>query len=246
MTTCEPARTGTIVLAGAVFAVLTGCTSTTALQTASTVDPDTYRVGVQLSTSPYCSLSLSPLTRCGELSLGAPLPELRVSGRYGFAERWDVGVSAHGVGVIPRGFQLGLLTDVKREVWSHLTESGRRHLLALSVGADLTGVFTHAFTSQSAASPRISLPAAAWYGYQLDRWELLVSPRFVERLSWIRVTDDQSAELIDTGYVGLMLGALTRGDRRYGVSLEYLAPTGDLTSGRFTLAFGILWDLRAN
>lgn len=227
----------------ATLAVVTGCTSTTALQTASTVDPGAWRIGGQLSASPYCSLTGSPLARCAALPQGFPLPELRASGRYGFSPRWDAGLSVHGAGVIPRGFQLGLLADLKRELWQHTSAEGRRHVVAASIGADVTGVFTRAFTDESASTAQLSIPVAGWYGYQLQRWELFASPAFVERLTPVDVDGDGRAELIDVGYLGLTFGALSRGTTRYGASLEYQAPTGDLVEGRFTVALGVLWDL---
>ena len=222
---------------------LCACTTVTPLQTASTVDPGTTRLGAQASISPYCSISLSPQSNCSVLPAGAPLPELRGSARFGLTQGLDLGASAHLGAVVPQGISFGLSGDAKKELWSAPLGSGRRQLFALSAGAGLNDVQTGLWGGTRGSSAEVELPLSAWYGYQLAGWELVASPRFVERLAFVDIDGDRRGDLIDTGWVGLTASAITRGRSHLGLSLDYLTPTGDLLSGVFSVSVGGMWDL---
>lgn len=223
-----------------VVSLMLGCSTVTPLQTASVVTHGGTRLGGQVALSPYCSVSLSPLSRCVMVPDGIPTPELRASARRGFAARMDAGLTLHAGAVVPRGVAPGALFDVKRELWTRPSTDGRRHLVSASLGLGGRGEVVTSGTVPRVA-PELTGVVAGWYGFETKRWELVASPRFVERVGFIRRTSGES-EAIHTEWLGLSLAAITRGTVRFAVGVDYLAPLSDLASGPFTVSIGVLWD----
>ncbi|MBX5482906.1 MAG: hypothetical protein IRZ16_13850 [Myxococcaceae bacterium] len=227
-------------LAMAVVAA-SGCVTPTSLQTASTVDPGTWRVGAQLSSAPWCSVTFTP-ERCALAPKGLPLPELRASARTGLAPRTDVGLSLSTSAVIPQGVSVGALFDAKRELWSSGSASGSRQLIAASVGAgghlDLIGVFDSSSGGGGRVEPGIDIPIAGWYGLKQGGWEWVVSPRFVERMAIARTVPGQPNLVLHSEWLGGTLAAVSPGPFHFVAGIDYLAPVGDLASGPITVSVG--------
>lgn len=233
-----------------------GCTATTPFQTASTVKPGVWRVGAQSSISPTCSVvdplgpargflgsNNRPFDNCMVSPRGVPTPELRAHVRRGVAEQMDFGFSAHGSSVLPIGIQVGATGDVRREVWSRsLTESRRQILTA---GPQLGVSLVQTSQSGSNFTPpelQTELVLPLYFGHQLETFELVASPRFVERLNLVRSRTGGSSTLLDAGYVGVSVAALTRTPLQFAVGLDYFAPTGMLGGGLFTVSLGLAYD----
>lgn len=241
----------------ALFAVSTGCTTMTPLQTASTVKRGVWRVGGQGSVSPACSVTdpggflraLSPngnppFRDCMVSPAGLPTPELRAHARRGLNEAMDVGASVHGSAVFPVGIQLGATGDVRREVWSRpLSADGRRQILTLGpqLGLALIGVSDR---GSSAPRPELQtdLTLPLYFGHQLETFELVASPRYNARLN-ITPSRGGGVDVFDTGYLGLTLSAHSRTQLQLAFGLDYFAPTGMLAGGLFTVSLGIAYDL---
>lgn len=224
----------TVVLAATALA-LAGCTSVAPLQTASTVDPGVYRLSAQTSFATYCSVTLSPLNRCAYLPRDVPVPEVRLSARRGFTPWVDAGLSLGGGGVIHQGFQLQALADAKAQLWTQAVSDNERHLLSLSGGVGVSNQQSGLFgIGTYSALTEVLLVVPVYYGYQTRSWELVASPRLVERLG---------VGTYSTSWLGMNVSAFSRGKVRLGVGLDYLAPTAYLEQGWFTLSAGVLWDV---
>jgi hypothetical protein len=221
--------------------LVSGCSTVLPAQTASTVSPGAYRLGAQLSASPWCGFSFPP--QCATLPNGAPVPELRVSGRHGVSDRVDVGLSASASSVLSPGsfgslepgiLRLGVVVDGKAEVWSRPAQGGR-HLISAGAGAG--------FVSQSPIA-EVQLSAPLWYGYQFaDGKELFAGPRYVQRMSFEDIDGDGRREALQMPSLGLSVGYASGGPVRFVSALEYFASTTYLGAGTFNLSAGVLWDV---
>ena len=210
-------------------------------------------MGAQLSASPYCTATLDPTGNCYKVPSSAPFPELRLAARAGLFPRIDAGLSisggasgvtvAPGVGVrlVPGSLRVGALLDAKVEVWSAPTQSGR-HLVAAAAGV---GSALERWSTPSAprAVPDLELVVPIFYGYQTPELELVASPRFMERFTFIDITGDGRREVLEQPWLGLALGAITRGPQRWAFGLDYSAPTSGLHRGAWTISVGFMLDL---
>ncbi|MFL5321736.1 MAG: hypothetical protein ACJ790_18885 [Myxococcaceae bacterium] len=234
---------------------LSACTTVTPLQTASTVKPEVWRVGVQGSLTPACSVTdpteiygvfsgkSGAFKHCMVAPRGVPTPELRLSARRGLTEASDLGFSVHGSTVLPVGLLVGGTVDYKRELWSRPLGGDRRQLL--SVGPEIGGAIEQLSSTGTLATPPqlyADLVLPLYFGHQFEHVELVASPRFIERFTRIERASNGASELLDNGYVGLSLGAFRRDPLQFGIALDYFAPTGLLAEGTFTLTAGIAYD----
>lgn len=242
---------------GLLLLLAPGCTTTTPFQTASTVTPGVWRVGAQGAVSPACSIvdplgffrvlgstGRSPFERCMVSPRGIPTPELRAHARRGLSENMDLGFSLHGSTVLPVGLQVGGTGDIRREVWSRPLGENRRQLLTLGPQLGLALIqFTSSGTSNIAPELQSELVLPVYFGHQLEKVELVASPRFVERFNLVRNRSGTGTTLLDAGYLGLSLAALTRTPLQFAVGLDYFAPTGQLEGGLFTVTLGLAYDV---
>jgi hypothetical protein len=220
--------------------VLTACSTVTPMQTASVVDPGHLRVGGQLSATGACDLPAGVLgyIGCSDHPDGVPLPELRINGRYGFARRFDVGLSMQGQGTLfapEKPFQLGLTADVKGELL-RIPTSGPTHLISVGV---LGG---------SAIAGRVSLPLWAqfewgvpvFYGLQFQHLELVASATLSQRFT-------QSPNLspsTNTARLGFSLGVYKRDPAGIGVQVSYLTDPTRFSTGMLQLQVGLFFDVK--
>ncbi len=226
---------------------LSGCTTVTPLQTASTVRPGAYRLSAQASATGWCGLDFPPGPQsCASIPSGVPLPELRLQARYGVSPSWDVGLGLHSTVVVPSGAQVGMAAEAKAVVLRLPGEDGAVHLF--SVGPSLG--YTHRARGlfgevEGGDQSNVEVVAPLYYGYQTASAEWVVSPRFVERVSLHDLDRDGRREVLAYGLVGLQGGVVTRteGPVRFAFGLEYLAPLGYVSEGAFTASVGILWEL---
>jgi hypothetical protein len=212
-----------------------GCTTALPLQRASTTPAGAYRLSGQLSVTPWCSLSSNP-GNCALLPAGFPLPELRLAARHGLAEGTDLGASLHVAPVLPVAAETGLLLDLKRELHAAPQGDGRRHVISASLGGAFVG-------STRPTVERVDLLAAAFFGFETPALELIVSPRFVERLSLVDVNADGRRDVLDVPWAGVAVTLLGRGPGVAGVQLEYFAPLSLPGSGLVNLSVGALFDV---
>ncbi|HZA52314.1 MAG TPA: hypothetical protein VE549_16325 [Myxococcaceae bacterium] len=244
------AQRARIRVAGAIVtaSLAAGCETITPLQTASTVDPGMWRVGAQLSASPYCTVTLDPTGNCYIVPGNLPIPQLKLAARAGVFPRVDAGLSIQGSGTVPVAphpppsyLRMGALLDAKVEVWSASTESGR-HLVAAAAGV---GSSLERWSTPSAplALPDLELVVPIFYGYQTPELELVASPRFMERFTFIDITGDGRREVLEQPWLGLALRAITRGPQRWAFGLDYSAPTWGLHQGAWTISVGFMLDL---
>lgn len=240
-----------IALAIATAAVASACETLTPLQTASTVDRGIWRLSGQLSVSPYCTLTLDPTGNCYKIPSGLPLPQVRLGARSGLWPRMDAGLSLSGTGfqsvavsqqIIPglAGVRGGALLDAKVEVWSATTESGK-HLV--SAAAAIGGTLERWSTPGARLTPEVDLLVPIFYGYQTRGMELVASPRFMERLTYLDVTGDGRRDVLEQAWLGLAVGAFTRDPARWAFGLEYAAPAVGLHRGAWTISAGVVLDL---
>lgn len=233
-----------------------GCTTVTPLQTASTVKPDVWRVGLQGSVTPACSVTNptemygviggsggNPFAHCMVAPRGVPTPELRVQARRGLTENSDLGFSVHGSTVLPIGLLIGGTADYRRELWSRFIGPENRQIVSVGPTLGLAVAQVSSYTTVN-SRPQLQgdLMLPAYFGHQTDTIEFVVSPRFVERLSLVGTRNGTGTEFFDAGYVGLSLGMFRRDALQFGLGLDYFAPTGMLASGTFTLTAGIAYD----
>jgi hypothetical protein len=237
-----------IALAIAAASLAGACGTITPLQTASTVDPGVWRLGAQLSASPYCTLTNDPSGNCYKIPLpNLPLPQLRLAARAGVFPRIDAGLSIHGTrivslaGGLSGGFRAGALLDGKVEVWSTPTQSGR-HLVAAAAGIG-SALEWWSTPTGSQLTPDLELVVPIFYGYQTRWMEFVVSPRFMERLTYIDITGDGRREVLEQPWLGLAIEFFTRGPDRWAFGLEYASPTGGLHRGAWTISVGFMLDL---
>jgi hypothetical protein len=225
-------------------ALTSGCQTLAPQQTASTVEPGTWRLGGQISASPWCSTTLRPDPgSCEQFPRGFPLPvpELRLSGRTGLVPRADAGLSLYGTGVLQRGFRVGALGEAKLELWSASTPWGRQ---LLSLGAGIGAAREQSSVEGSRfVIPALDVLGPVFYGYQIRSWELVASARFLQRFTFLDVTGDGRAEVLGDAWLGFAVGAYTRAPTRWAFSLEYSAPTRLLQRGSFTASVGVLFDI---
>ncbi len=237
----SPPRALWILLAfGGVLA--TGCSTVLQAQTASTVAPGAYRLGAQLSASPWCGVSFPP--QCASLPSGIPVPELKLSGRHGISERVDLGLTASASTSLPGGFfdygprsasvRLGAMVDGKAEVWSRPAGAGR-HLISAGGGVGFA-------SERSVGELQLAIPL--WYGFQFaDGKELFAGPRYVHRMSFEDVDGDGQREALQIPSLGLSVGYASSGPVRFVTALEYFASTTYPAAGTFNLTAGVLWDV---
>ena len=235
-----PRSLWSLVAFGCVLA--TGCSTVLPAQTASTVAPGAYRLGAQLSASPWCGTSFPP--QCASLPNGIPVPELKLSGRHGISDGVDLGLTASASATLPGGsfsfdarpasVRLGVMVDGKAEVWSRPARGGR-HLISAGGGAG--------FVSESSiAELQLSIPL--WYGFQFaDGKELFAGPRYVQRMSFEDIDGDGRRESLQMPSLGLSVGYASSGPVRFVGALEYFASTTYPTAGTFSLSAGVLWDV---
>lgn len=222
----------------AAAALLCGCSTVIPAQTASTVDPGGYRVGGQLTAAPYCTLGGTPIESC-QSAPSAPLPEVRLSGRYGLAPAWDLGLSLHAVPAPASGFRGGAFLDGKYLLWAS-GEGDTRALLSLGLGGGLsTGLPTA--TRPSLTQVELALPLFA--GWQTRSLEWVLSPRVVERLAFADVEGDGNRDLLPVTELGLSVALFTRTRPAFFAQVGYSAPTTALTRGPFSLAVGLTLDV---
>ena len=230
----------------AACALASACQTLIPQQTASTVERGTWRLGGQISASPWCStkLEIPGPGSCEQFPRGLlpSLPELRLSGRTGLVSHVDAGLSLHGAGVLQRGIRVGALADAKAELWSAPTPWGRQ-IVSAGVGLGLAREESSLGGSGRMITPQLEAVVPAFYGYQTGHWELVASGRFLERFTFLDVTGDGRAEVLKEAWLGFVLGAYTRAQTRVGLSLEYAAPTRALQTGSFTASVGVLFDL---
>ncbi len=220
--------------------LVTGCSTVLPAQTASTVAPGAYRLGAQVSATPWCGFSFPP--RCATLPNGVPVPEFRVSGRHGVSDGVDVGLSASASSLLsgslysqqPAGLRLGVTVDGKAEVWSR-PAAGGRHLLSVGGGAG--------FVSESSLA-ELQLSVPVWYGYQFGNGrELFAGPRYVHRTAFEDIDGDGRREALHMPSLGLSVGYASGGPVRFVSALEYFASTTYPGDGTFNLTAGVLWDV---
>lgn len=220
--------------------LLAGCVTPLPMQPASALPAGTWRLGGQVAFAPWCTLSANPIGNCAVEPANVPLPELRLDARAGAGNGLDVGLSGRAAGVLSRGWQLGLLVDAKKELWSREFEPGRRQILSLgpALGADFT-TLTLLPGRPTGVQWEGALPL--YFGHQTAHFEWVVGARFVERLV------PESA--FRSGYanveeLGVVAGVYARGPLPWGVQLGYEAPLSYLSSGVFTLSAGVMLELR--
>lgn len=230
----------------AALALLCGCSTVIPAQTASTVSPGSYRIGAQLTGTPYCSVTATPLEACQRAptsGYGATLsvfaPELRVNGRYGVAEGWDLGLSLHSVPNFAGGFRAGAFVDGKRELHSR-PMGGGRGLLSIGLGGGLT-VGPPNPSRPGFTQLELALPLFA--GWQTDTVEWVVSPRLIERFGFSDVDGDGAREVLPLTEVGLSAALFTRSQPAFFVQAGYSAPVSGLSQGPFTLGLGVTFDV---
>jgi hypothetical protein len=224
------------------------CTTVTSLQTASTVKPGHYRLGAQLSASPYCGVRVPPGPHsCAVLPSGFPLPELRGSARYGVGDSVDLGLSAHAAVVVPSGANLGLSVEGKAVVWRRPAEKGRVHLVSVGPSAGYSnrqyGLFNEL---QRGSQSSVELVLPVYYGFQAPYVEWVISPRYVERISLHDLDGDGRREVLNYGAFGLTFGGVFRLSEKIGVAvgLGYDAPFSYPEQGALTGSVGFLFELQ--
>jgi hypothetical protein len=215
-------------------------------QTASTVRPGVYRLGGQTSVSPWCGVGLDPVGNCAAFPRGLPVPEGRLNARHGLGERTDLGLSAHlstvaSYGRAPEllGSRAGLFVDAKHELWERPLGDDRRQLLSAGLGLGVNA--EQLFSNRVVTANGFDLALPLWFGHQTRALEWVVSPRFVERFSFVGTTTPREVRAF--GWFGLTAGFFTRSSTRLGVTLDYFAPTVLPTQGAFTLNLGLSWDV---
>lgn len=229
-----------LALIAALGLLAAGCGTVIPLQTASTVPRGSYRVGGQLNVAPWCSVT-SSLTLCQVAPLGAPgtpvvpMPELRLNGRYGAADRLDLGLSLH---VLPAPFRAGAFLDGKLELWSRPHGEGRQ-VLSLGLGAGVTAGPSFAGTP---GISQVELGLPLFYGHPLGPVDLVGSARVLERLAFVDTLSGGPREVLGVTELGLTAGVLTRGNPGVGVQLGYSASVGLLDRGPFSLSVGGWYD----
>jgi hypothetical protein len=215
------------------------CATVTPMQTASVVDPGHVRVGGQLSFAGLCgdfsAGLLGFLGRCTEYPDGVPLPELRLDGRYGFTYGFDVGLSLQAQGQLfapSRPFQGGLTGDVKIQL-ARVTVGEVTHVVSvgLLVGTALAG------RAQLPLWSQVEFGVPAFYGLQLEHWELVAGVQGSQRLGF------GANGFTSRVNVGFSLGAFRRDPAGIGLQLAYLTDASRFGSGALQLQVGYFFDL---
>lgn len=232
-------------LAALGVALFCGCATVIPAQTASTVAPGSYRLGAQVTATPYCTVGTTPIESCqaaptaGNGTPAALLPEVRLSGRYGLARGWDLGFSAHAVPSPGGAFRAGAFVDGKHELWSSRA-GDTRTLVSIGLGGGLTAGLP---TATRAGLTQVEVAVPVFAGWQMPSVEWVLSPRVVERLAFADVDGDGRRELLPVTDLGLALGVFTRSTPSFFAQLAYTAPTSALAQGPLTLGIGVTVDV---
>lgn len=220
---------------------LTGCATVTPMQTASSVDDGTWRVGAQLSTAAYCGSFVEGPLVCSEYPDGVPIPELRVNGRRGLPHGTDIGLSFQllGQALAPsRPIQLGLTLDGKRELLSAPLGSARQ---VLSVGLLLGGSVAGRPTLRPFLQAEWGLHLL--YGVQTARFEWVVGAAFSQRNVFNEVGGRPAVREVFSQRVGFTVGLFRRAPAGWALQLGYLADPARFAEGAIQLQYGVFWDL---
>jgi hypothetical protein len=222
------------------FILFAGCSTITPMQTASVVDRGTVRVGGQLTAVGACNLpnGLLGYIGCADHPDGAPLPELRVNGRTGFARGFDVGVSMQAQATLfapERPFQLGLTADVKGELL-RLPTSGPTHLLSVGLlgGSAIAGRLAQPLWAQ------VEWGVPLFYGLQFEHLELVAAATLSQRFT----KSPNLAPSTNRAHVSFSLGLFKRDPAGVGVQVSYLTDATRFSAGMLQLQVGVFFDVK--
>ncbi|MHB8873130.1 MAG: hypothetical protein ACYC8T_05530 [Myxococcaceae bacterium] len=230
-----------------------GCVTVVPMQTASVVPKGGYRVGGSNTITGYCSVSLDPGKQCNAIPLGVPTPELRFGARHGIAQGLDLGASLQGEATLgriespldnPRGYQLGLFVDAKKELWSRPLGEGRRQLVSAALGLGYTSLqITSGSNSNNSLVGVVDLALPVYFGHETRSMELVVGVKYVERFLFSYRRSDDRREMLADGDLGLSFGFFGRGRTRLGVEFGYQTGVARPWGGLFNISAGVTWDL---
>lgn len=248
----HPPRWPQFFVALMLLAASSACVTVVPMQTASVVPKGAYRVGGASTITGYCGVSLMPFTLfagnsrflqdCNAVPRGVPLPELRLGARHGIADTFDLGASFQFEAMVDRGYQAGLFVDGKKEVWSRPLGEGRRQILSVGPGVGYTTVqITSQTPSASVGVFDAALPV--YFGHETDRFEWVVSVKYVERFLFSQRVDGSPREMLADGDFGLSVGMFGRGPTKFGMELGYQTGVGRPLGGMFNVTLGVTWDL---
>lgn len=212
-----------------------GCTSFLPLQTASTVPVDSWQFSAQASGSPWCSFTSNP-DNCHVRPQALLIPELRLGARRGLLDGLDVGASVHGqvlTSDMRSSVDVGLLADVKKELWSRSLGEGRRQIVSVGLGAGI-----NALTNETNTVGQADAVLPVFFGHQTLGEEYFASVRAANRLTF---GYEPAAGPVDVVYFGTSVGMVWR-RTGIGVQLSYDAPVVLANRGAITISTGFLWS----
>ncbi len=211
------------------------------MQTASTVEDGTWRVGAQLATAAYCGSFIEGPFACSEFPDGAPIPELRVDARRGLPNGADVGLSLQVAtqALAPaKPLQVGLTLEAKHELVAGAVGSTRQ---VLSVGILAAGAIAGRRTLRPFLQAEWALNLL--YGIQTARFEWVVGAALSQRNVFNEVGGNPVIAQQRTERLGLTVGLFRRAPAGWALQLGYLAQPGLFDRGAIQLQYGVFWDL---
>ncbi len=231
-----------LLAAGASAIALVGCTTVVPLQTASTLPKNAYRLGAELSATPWCGFAVPPSqASCASWPRGTPTPEVRVNARYGVLEGFDLGASFHGAAVLGRSYRLGLYVDAKKELWSRDLGDGRRQVLSVAPGA---GYHAEEVPTSTTGLAELNLALPLLFGHRGGWVEWVFGVGAIERLQFADAqAGDGTRTLFPDTQLLVLTGVVLNHRVRPGLQLSFQAPVTLPHYGLFTLSFSFSYDL---
>ena len=219
---------------------LAGCATVTPMQTASSVEDGTWRVGAQLSAAGYCGSFVAGPLVCSEYPDGAPLPELRVNARRGLPHGTDVGLSLQVAGQVlapTRPVQVGLTLEGKHELVSGALGQARQ---VLSLGLLLGGAVAGRPTLRPYLQVEWGLELL--YGIATARYEWVAGVAISERTAFNEVGGHPALPKLRTERLGFTVGVFRRAPAGWALQLGYLADPFRFDKGAIQIQYGVFWD----
>ncbi len=221
---------------------LAGCSTVVPHQTATTLPAGAYRLGAQLSATPWCGFAVPPSqASCASWPRGPPTPELRLNARYGVTDGFDLGASFHGAAVLGRSYRLGLYVDGKAELWSRELGEGRRQVLSIAPGL---GYHSEEVPTSITGLAELNVALPLLFGHRGELLEWVFGAGAIERLQFAdsQAGDGTRSLYPDTQFL-LLTGVTLNRRWRPGVQLTFQAPVTLPGYGLFTLSFALSYDL---
>jgi hypothetical protein len=220
------------------------CATVLPMQPASVLPKGALRVGGQVTVAPLCGLSRNFGQDCGSRDGALDLPEVRLGARRGLGDDADFGFSFAVLGSLQsfRPLRLGLTLDGKREWWSRASSPGNRQIVSSNLGAQASAAFGDG-NPGSRTMADFDGVASIQFGQQTDRFEFVVSVRYVHRFRLAEIGAPLAPPLQQAPWTQVALGVFRRSPGSWGVQLGYFAPLNRLSTGALQVSYSLEFDV---